>query len=111
MTLRDPPEVDGKLSGEITAAHAALETAHSEIAAAHAAVETAQARLRRAITKAFPVGAHVLVTLGGHLVHGEVTGYGPDWSDLSVSDVYIRNVETGKSRRFSATYHEAKVYR
>ncbi len=61
--------------------------------------------LRAACEVEYPVGSVVRVTLG----RAEVTGRVVRHSDWDFGTVFIENVDTGKVRKFYATYHRAAV--
>ncbi len=86
------------------------ETLPSPLEVAHQEYQKAAERLVQVTAQAFPIGSTVAVTLGKARVYGEVISSGGCWWSRPDS-VSIRNLKTGKTRRFSATYegHAAVV--
>ncbi len=65
-------------------------------------------KLSQETSKAFPVGSSVVVELGRAIVVGEVISSGGCWWHQP-DRVKIRNLATGKERKFSARGSEARI--
>jgi hypothetical protein len=77
------------------------ETLNKNILDAQASFEAAAQNLAAAVRREFPVGSRVRVTLGRAEVEGLVIRSGRD-SQYQPDEVVIRNVVTGKERKFTA---------
>jgi hypothetical protein len=73
------------------------------ISAAHEKFLAANQCLKETVKAVYPVGTKVMVMLGRAWIHGKVTGHG--WQPETV---IIENTRTGKTRKFEATYHDAR---
>lgn len=82
---------------------------HKKMLQAKKRYEATRNAISRAVRKHYPVGSKVRVELGRAVVDGIVETHGVEWCEPEM--VGIRNIATGKRRRFNALYDEARLLR
>jgi hypothetical protein len=78
---------------------------NSRIARAKLRYQNALAALTTAVKTSYPVGTVIDVTIGHARIRAEVIAH-RSWSDPRV---FVRNIETGATRKFTATDERCKV--
>lgn len=81
------------------------------ISDANDAFQAAAQALKNATAAAYPVGSFVKVNLGKATIVGEVESHAPSWGTYEPDQVNLRNVNTGKLRKFRAAsdMYEASI--
>lgn len=82
---------------------------HEKMAQLEKRRATTLGMIAKGVCAHYPIGTLLTVVLGRATIKGVVETHGPDWCDPE--SVYIRNVETGKRRRFNALFNETQIIR